>query len=141
MKRYWSVGDLAESALRSGHGDEARALMGELEDVAARTPSPRIHVAMCHARPLIADEDAEALFAAALRADTPRWLFSRARLHLAHGTWLRRERRIGESRAPLRTARDTFDALGLIPWGERAWQELQIARMAAEGLSNREIGQ
>jgi len=56
-----------------------------------------------------------------------------------------------------------FDALGAVPWGERArqeltaagetsrerkagaWdqltpQELQIAHMAAEGLSNREIG-
>jgi DNA-binding NarL/FixJ family response regulator len=64
----------------------------------------------------------------------------------------------------LRTARDTFDALGCAPWGEQARrelrasgersrrrvpeardqltaQELQIAQLAAEGLSNREIGQ
>jgi DNA-binding NarL/FixJ family response regulator len=65
---------------------------------------------------------------------------------------------------PLRTARDGFDALGVVSWGDRARselraagvtsrrrapearerltaQELQIARMAAEGLSNREIGE
>jgi len=64
----------------------------------------------------------------------------------------------------LRTARDTFDALGCAPWSEQARselrasgersrrrvpdardqltpQELQIAKLAAEGLSNREIGQ
>ena len=68
------------------------------------------------------------------------------------------------SRAPLRTARDTFDALGSLPWGERARQELratgeasstpdarllerltaqeeEIVRLAAQGLTNREIGQ
>ena len=93
-----------------------------------------------------------------------RWPFHRARMLLAYGTWLRRQRRIAESRTPLRTARDAFDALGAVPWGERArqelrasgetsqgrtlgaWdrlspQELQIAHMAAEGLSNREIAQ
>jgi DNA-binding CsgD family transcriptional regulator len=71
---------------------------------------------------------------------------------------------VAESRAPLRAARDAFDALGAVSWGERArqelrasgetsrrripqaWdllspQELQIARMAAKGLTNREIGQ
>jgi DNA-binding NarL/FixJ family response regulator len=82
---------------------------------------------------------------------------------LAYGSWLRRQRRVAESRAPLRGARDAFDALGALPWGERARQELraagevsrprtpemrdrltpqelQIAQMAADGLSNREIG-
>lgn len=70
----------------------------------------------------------------------------------------------GRSCPPLRAARQTFDALGVNPWSDRArqqlratgetsrprtlaardWlspQELQIAQMAAEGLSNREIGQ
>ena len=68
-----------------------------------------------------------------------------------------------ESRAPLREAAQSFEALGLLRFVERArrelrasgearrrrvpeaWaqltpQELQIARLAAEGLSNREIG-
>jgi DNA-binding NarL/FixJ family response regulator len=64
----------------------------------------------------------------------------------------------------LRAAREAFDALGAVPWGERARQELrasgvtsrrripetrdqltpqelQIAGLAGEGLSNREIGE
>jgi DNA-binding NarL/FixJ family response regulator len=71
---------------------------------------------------------------------------------------------VAESRAVLRTARDTFDALGTAPWSDQARselrasgersrrrvpeardqltaQELQIAQLAAQGLSNREIGQ
>jgi DNA-binding NarL/FixJ family response regulator len=69
-----------------------------------------------------------------------------------------------QSRAPLREAAETFDALGLLRYAERArrelrasgervrrrvtggWaqlspQELQIAQLAAEGLSNRKIGE
>ena len=64
----------------------------------------------------------------------------------------------------LRTARQVFDALGCVPWAERARQELrasgeqsrpripgardqlspqelQIAQLAGGGLTNREIGQ
>jgi DNA-binding CsgD family transcriptional regulator len=65
--------------------------------------------------------------------------------------------------APLRAADEAFDALGAVPWSERALrelrasgerirrkhdardrltpQELQIAQLVAEGLTNREIGQ
>jgi DNA-binding NarL/FixJ family response regulator len=90
--------------------------------------------------------------------------FLRARLHLAFGTWLRRARRPKDARLSLQSAMETFDSLGTWPWSERARQELraagiaieqptpelreqltpqelQIALMAAEGLSNREIGQ
>jgi DNA-binding CsgD family transcriptional regulator len=120
---------------------------------------------MLLARPLLADDqDAEPLYEAALGADLARWPVFRARLLLAYGAWLRRRRRVAESRAPLRSAREAFDALGAVPWAERARQELrasgessrqrkprvldqlspqelQIAQLAAEGLSNRDIGQ
>jgi DNA-binding CsgD family transcriptional regulator len=163
--RCWAVGELAEAAAHSGHREEAQAVLKELEPLAAQTPSSWFHAGMAHARPLLADDqDAEPLFQAALDADLSRWPLARARLLLAYGAWLRRQRRVAESRAPLRAAREAFDALGAIPWGERArqelraageasgrrapeaWdrlspQELQIAQLAADGLSNREIGQ
>jgi DNA-binding CsgD family transcriptional regulator/tetratricopeptide (TPR) repeat protein len=165
MESCWAIGNLAEAAVHSGHGDAARAVMGEMERLTVRTPSPWLHVAMRHARALLAeDADAEPFFQAGLEADLRRWPFDRARLFLAYGAWLRRQRRVAESRVPLRAARDGFDALGVVSWGERARQELrasgetsrartveardqltpqelQIARMAAEGLTNREIGQ
>jgi len=122
-------------------------------------------MAVQYARPLLADdEDAEPLFKSALGAGMSRWPLYWARLQLAFGMWLRRQRRAGESRVSLRAARDAFDALGALPWGERARQELraagemsrrpspgaldylspqelQVALMAAEGMTNRQIGQ
>jgi DNA-binding CsgD family transcriptional regulator len=165
MESCWAIGNLAEAAVRSGNRDDARGVVARLEPLAAQTPSPWFHVAMRHARPLLADDqDAEALFRAGLNADLTRWPLDRARLLLAYGAWLRRQRRVAEARVPLRTARDSFDALGVVSFGERARQELrasgetsrrrvpqardqlspqqlQILKMAAEGLSNREIGQ
>ena len=77
---------------------------------------------------------------------------------------MRRQRRGIESRAPLREAIELFDVLGATRWSDRARQELrasgetldprrpdardkltaqelQIAQLAARGLSNREIGE
>ncbi len=165
MESCWAIGNLAEAGARSGHQDDAREVMKGLAPLTRRTPSPWLHVAMSHARALLAvDTEAEALFRAGLEADLTRWPFDRARLLLAYGAWLRRQRRPAESRSLLREARDGFDALGVVAWGDRARQELrasgegsrartpdafdhlspqelQIARLAAEGLTNREIGQ
>jgi DNA-binding CsgD family transcriptional regulator len=162
----FDIGDLAEAAAHSGHGDEARAIMRYVESVAKQTPSPWLHATLRYAQAVLADEeDAETAFKNAVSDENiARWPFLRARLQLAYGEWLRRQRRTTESRAPLRAARDAFDALSVPPWGERARQELraageasgrrprgaldvltaqelQIVQMAAEGLSNREIGQ
>ncbi|WP_231558470.1 ATP-binding protein [Modestobacter caceresii] len=162
--RSFAVGDLVEAAVHSGHRAEVEPMVADLEAIAARTPSPVLHIGLRYGRALLASEDeAEELFAAALAADLGPWPFARARLQLAHGAWLRRCRRAAESRAPLRAARDTFDALGAAAWGDRARQELRasgeqsrprtpeareqlspqellIAQLAAEGLTNREIG-
>jgi DNA-binding CsgD family transcriptional regulator len=165
VHRCWAIGDLAEAAAHSGHRDQALTVLRELEPLALQTPSPRFHVGMVYARAVLAaDEDAEPLFHAALAADMTRWPLYRARVQLAFGEWLRRRRRMAESRSPLRAARDAFDALGVDGWSERARQELrasgessrrrtpdaldeltaqelQIAQLAASGLSNRDIGQ
>ncbi|MGW3352478.1 ATP-binding protein [Nonomuraea rubra] len=163
--RLWLISELAEAAAGSGNAETVEAVMPELEEAAAQSPAPLLHVGMRYARALLAgDADAGPLYRQALDADLSCWPTARARLLLAHGVWLRRQRRVREARVSLRTARDLFDTLGLLAWGERARQELrasgeassrrtpstadhlsaqelQIARLAAAGLSNREIGQ
>jgi ATP/maltotriose-dependent transcriptional regulator MalT len=161
----WIIGDLAEAALHAGRVEEARARVAEIDAAAGDNPTVWIALGLRHARALLADDEhAAGLFEEALGADLGRWPFQRARALLAHGQWLRRQRRITESRAPLRDARDAFDALGCAAFSQQARrelrasgessrrrnaaardqltaQELQIAHLAAEGLSNREIGQ
>jgi ATP/maltotriose-dependent transcriptional regulator MalT len=164
VRAAWRIGEFAEAALHAGRIDEAREQLATCEHRGRRSPSPRLEVGIAYARPLVADDDhAEALFQAALRDDLTAWPLYRARLLLQYGTWLRRRRKVVQARPPLRAARDSLLALGATPWVDRArqelrasresqhsgpgaWmqlteQELQIARMAAQGLTNREIGQ
>jgi DNA-binding CsgD family transcriptional regulator len=164
--RLTAVGDLVDAAIHCGRAESVVPIVAELEDIAAVTPAPVLHAELRLARALLLDDDAaaEELWDAALRADLAAWPLIRARTHLAFGEWLRRRRRSVESRDHLRVARDMLDALGAIPWGEKARRELraagetsrrrdpdardqltphelQIVQLAAEGLTNREIGQ
>jgi DNA-binding CsgD family transcriptional regulator len=163
--RFMSITYLADAAARSRQRHVAVPILAELEALAQRTPSPTLHGGLVYARAVLAPDDgAEQAYDVALRSDLKHHRFDYARLQLAYGAWLRRHRRVSESRPPLRAARQVFDALGCIPWGERARQELrasgeqsrervpaardqlssqelQIAQMAAGGMTNREIGQ
>ena len=160
----WLIADLAEAALHIDEAEAARTRMEQVEAVAGERPGAWIEIGLRHARALLATPaDAGERFTEALALDLARWPFQRARIQLGYGQWLRRQRQIVKSRAVLRAARDTFDALGCAPWGDQARrelrasgersrrrvpeardqltaQELQIAQLAAEGLSNREIG-
>lgn len=161
----WLIADLAEAALHIDRVDAARTRLAQVEAMAGQHPAAWIALVLRHARALLADSaEAGDRFDEALASDLTRWPFQRARIQLGYGQWLRRQRRVAESRGVLRTARDTFDALGCQTWSEHARrelrasgersrrrvpeardqltpQELQIAQLAAEGLSNREIGQ
>jgi ATP/maltotriose-dependent transcriptional regulator MalT len=161
----WLIADLAEAAVHIGRLDAARTRVAQVEQMAGGQPGAWIALALGHARALVADPaEAGGRFEEALASDLTRWPFQRARIQLAYGQWLRRQRRVAESRTALRSARDTFDTLGCRRWSEHARrelrasgersrrrvpaardqltaQELQIAQLAAEGLSNREIGQ
>jgi DNA-binding CsgD family transcriptional regulator len=162
----WYVGELAEAAMHGNRRDEARVLIRELEPMVEGSRSPWIRSAFTYARAQLADdaEFEQRVREALSQAQASRWPFQRARLQLSYGTWLRRQRRISDARAVLRSARDVFDSIGTPEWAERArqelraagetsqgripdvWdqlspQELQIASMAAEGLSNREIAE
>jgi DNA-binding CsgD family transcriptional regulator len=163
----WGIADLVDGAVYGGVGLEvARGAFAECERMAELTGAPLLEALTSYARPVLASEDAAAApFQDAL--EDPRLAIFRCyrgRLLLAYGAWLRRQRRVAESRAPLRAAAQTFDALGFAGMSERArqelrasgetsrpraperWdelspQELHIARMAADGLTNREIGE
>jgi DNA-binding CsgD family transcriptional regulator len=91
---------------------------------------------------------------------------AKARAHLVYGEWLRRERRRIDARTQLRIALNMFDGMGMHGFAERTRRELaatgetvrkrtttttatgpqltpeeaQIARLAAEGLTNPDIG-
>ncbi len=145
--------------------DEARRYLDRLERLAGETGGPILLAQAAYARPLLAaDDDAEALFQEALEAGLQRWPCYRVRMLLAYGRWLRRRRRVAESRAPLRAAGESAVALGLNGVADVArrelrasgevgrrrtaqtrdqltTQELQIAQLASEGLSNRDIGE
>ncbi|GAA3566843.1 LuxR family transcriptional regulator [Amycolatopsis ultiminotia] len=164
LRAYW-LSEFTDAAVRAGQTDAVRDILPEMESLATVTSSPALHLGLRYARAVLAPNDeAEDLFAAALSADLTGWPAERGRVHLAFGEWLRRQRRIVESRTHLRTARETFDALGLAALAERARRELRsagesspnrdpdaydkltphelgIAQLAAEGLTNREIGQ
>ena len=164
--RGWALADLADAATRGGGDlDAVRGHLAEWEQIAAATCAPHLQVQVAYATAILStDGVAERHFRAAIAAAQAEWPFYVARAQLAYGEWLRRHRRMTQSRSPLREAAETFDALGLLRYAQRArrelrasgetvrrrdpgaWaqlspQELQIAQLAAEGLSNREIGE
>ncbi|GIJ67910.1 ATP-binding protein [Virgisporangium ochraceum] len=159
--RFVAFGHLAEAAAWAGKENALRAIVPPLTRVAGECGSPALVTTLRYAGAVLAGR-AEA-FGTALAADLSSWPFERARLQQAYGAWLRRQRRAAESRPLLRSAAETFDALGAVPWADRAraelrasgeslrrpvdpadtltLQEQQIARLAAQGLSNREIAE
>ncbi|MEH0936490.1 helix-turn-helix transcriptional regulator [Micromonospora psammae] len=110
-----------------------------------------------------ADETAAGHFTAAIDAATAAGRpFDLAHTRLLHGELLRRRKQRGQALPELRAAYETFDRLGATPWRERARreiqaagdqvasstpdiledltpQELQISRLAASGLTNKQI--
>ena len=165
VQQLWTISYLADAAAHAGRREEAGTLLGSAERLAGPSPATGPTIALQYTRAVLADAaSAEELFRVALDGAGEPFPWHRARLQLAHGSWLRRQRRVVESRAPLRAARSTFDAAGVRTWalradrelratGERGWQparrpreqlspqETRIVELAAQGLSNREIGQ
>jgi DNA-binding NarL/FixJ family response regulator len=165
VRRWLLAPDLADAAVAAGTVDQARALLADLPELARRLPSETMVVAHAYTDAVLAADDAaEERYAAALTALPDGWTLARARLQLHQGRRLRRQRRNVEARVPLRLARDEFERAGAQPWAEMAReqlraagessagrttttgerlspQELQVAELAAQGLSNREIGE
>lgn len=161
------ITDVVEAAVRAGQAKLVLGLLEGIERWVEADPTPTGSAGVHHCRALLAgidDSAAELHFQHALAAqDVAERPFSRGRTNLLHGEWLRRNQRRVEARIPLRAALEAFERIGAEPWARRAHselratgvgvhragstagllsaQELEVARLAADGLTNREIGE
>lgn len=109
----------------------------------------------------VGDEELDEAFGRALAVPgADRWPFDLARAHLWYGERLRRALAVTEARVHLALAREAFQRLGARTWADRAAtelratgqarhpdhgqaltpQELEIALLAATGMTNKQIG-
>jgi DNA-binding NarL/FixJ family response regulator len=152
-----------EAAARAGRLEEARDSLSEFEEWAPDSAYAWVQPRLSACRALLAEgKDATAHFDEALRLGADGGPFDLARIQLLYGEHLRRERRRTDARVQLRAAIEAFERLRAEPWAERARaelrasgetarrrdpstldqltpQELHIARLVAEGLSNKEV--
>ncbi|MEU7473487.1 AAA family ATPase [Streptomyces sp. NPDC044984] len=165
---YYALGDLAAAAVRVGKRRDAAEVLAAARRRLDGRMSPRLLLLTRRAEAVLADDERAAeLFEAALGDPAAeQWPFERAVVQLEYGQWLRRRRRTGEARTELSRALTVFEQLNARPWEERASaelracgvtvrggdgasrgidrltpQQLQIARLAATGLTNRQIGE
>ena len=164
LQALWTALDLVEAAVRTGRRDEARAHATALREADLGRLSPRFALCTAAAQAMVAT-DAEALrcFDEALALPgIEAWPLELARVRLTYGQHLRRTGRTRAARTQLRAARDGFDRLGAAPWSRQASaelratgatrsvrhaggtgaltpQQLEVAELAAGGLTNREI--
>jgi DNA-binding CsgD family transcriptional regulator len=166
MNHVVSLPDYVEATVRSGQAWRADDPCTKFEAWAEATDRPWVKAVALRCRAVIAEpEDPVDLYERSIDLhlkDGPP--FERARTHLLYGSWLRRQLRRNDAKPHLRTALKIFEQVGATPWAHRARselraageasattprgpdlldrltpQELQVARLAAEGLSNRDI--
>jgi ATP/maltotriose-dependent transcriptional regulator MalT len=161
----WPAVELIEAAARSGHSDMAEDAIRGLAEITTATGTDWALGIEARSRALLSDGDtAESWYREAIdRLGRTRIRADLARSHLLYGEWLRRERRRIDARVQLRIALDMLDTMGMDAFAARARreleatgetvrrrtiaprdeqltaQEVQIARMARDGLSNPEI--
>ncbi|MFJ6851831.1 AAA family ATPase [Streptomyces sp. NPDC091271] len=155
--------DFVYAAVRTGRSAEARAHLAAAREARMAEISPHHAFLLAAAGALAApDDEADDRYGEAYAVPgAEQWIFEMARLRLADGERLRRAQSL-TARDALGAAHRTFRSLGALPWAERAErelrsaghpvrapgdrpglltaQELRIARLAADGLTNKEIG-
>ncbi|GAA2704652.1 ATP-binding protein [Actinoplanes palleronii] len=160
---YRELAHYVATGVRAGLVDELRPVV---ERAGRRLigSGPRQQLQLARARAQLAGDDAEPFHRAATAGpDAAQWPFELAGAHLEYGAWLRRQQRAKDARAELQTALTGFERLGARPWADlaiaelraagvvaagpapSAWasltgQEREVVRLAAAGLTNREIG-
>ncbi|WP_028660849.1 helix-turn-helix transcriptional regulator [Nocardioides insulae] len=161
---YRELGHCVSTAVRAGARSEAEPIVARAAE-RLTDAGPRYRLQLARARALLAGEDAEPLHLAAVTDPAAtQWPFELANARLEYGGWLRRRRRQTHARAQLLPALATFERLGTRAWadlarselraagiaateppaGVSAWieltgQERQVVRLAASGMTNREI--
>jgi DNA-binding CsgD family transcriptional regulator len=156
-----STPDLVEAAVRLGRPEAAAAPLALFETWSRNTGQSWASALVHRCRALLDGDEDLFLAALALHEEDSR-PFDVARTQLLYGEWLRRDKRKADARAQLRAALETLERVGAAPWAERARTELtatgttgraaelgpstrltpqesQIVRLAAQGLSNKDI--
>ena len=162
------VPELVEAASRTGNVELLGAARDWMAVRVKATPTPWALGIYSRIDALRSDGDvAESHYRESLELlDRTQVGLERARGHLVYGEWLRRQNRRIDARAELRVAEEMFSAMGADGFADRAHrelratgesarkrsanigvtgvdltpQELQVARLAQDGLSNNEIG-
>jgi DNA-binding CsgD family transcriptional regulator len=160
-----ATGDAVEASVRAGRADAGAEIINGFETWWLKERPPWAQAVALRSRALLTDGTEALDFArrAAALDGAPLRRFEHARSELLLGSLLRRERHRAEARSHIRAAIETFDRIGAVPWLERANhelratgesvrsratsvladvtpQELQIGRLASQGLTNRQIG-
>jgi len=121
--------DLVEAAIHTGRLAEAQAHVAEVARLKIAEVSPRVEALTTAVSAMTApDSEAGELYESALcHTGLAEFPFEHARITLAHGMWLRRQRRFTEARTALTKAAKEFEYLGAHPWAERAHSEFRAA--------------
>jgi DNA-binding CsgD family transcriptional regulator len=157
-----AIPDAVEAAARCGRSAELGVRVAVFEQWAATAPTDAQRALLARCQAILGTRPAEKAFDDAVERGEVLPPFERARTDLLYGEWLRRERRRQDARGHLRRALEVFRSLGTVPFAERAEaelrasgetarkrdpstldeltpQELQIATLVAQGLTNREV--
>jgi DNA-binding CsgD family transcriptional regulator len=161
----WVLPELVEAAARGGDRPRAEAAAARVAEIAEASGTDWARGMAARGAALLASgETADALYREAIaRLEATSVRSALARAHLLYGEWLRRERRRSDARTHLRTAHELLSEMGADAFAERARRELiatgesprrrtaetrddltaqeaEIARLAAGGQTNPEIG-
>jgi DNA-binding CsgD family transcriptional regulator len=161
----WSLVELVEAGVRSGAHDVAAGALRQLEERTRVAGTDWALGILARSSALLSHgHAADALYREALeRLARCRIVVHLARAHLVYGEWLRRENRRMDAREHLRTAYEMLGRIGAEAFAERARgellatgetvrkrtietpdvltaQEALVARLAAQGRTNPEIG-
>ena len=157
--------ELIEAAVRSGRAELAHDALEHLVDVTTAAGTAWALGIQARSRALLSEgEVADGFYLEAVDLlGRTRMRPELARAHLLYGEWLRRQKRRADARRHLREAHEHLSEMGMEAFAERARRELtatgetartrsvattldltpqetQIAQLAGEGCTNREIG-